>query len=145
MPLETRIAELNENIKALIEVLSAKGVNPVHTPAAKTETLEAKIENVVAKKGQTAAKEEVKALIAEAQEAKAELVKEAVKQTPEEFYAKVLRPAAQALIVKHGNHALASLLKNYDVATLPKLPAEAYRDILGEINAAIEGSGSMLA
>jgi hypothetical protein len=125
MSLEQQIAELNENIKALIGVF-AKGVNSVHTP----EPLQAKIEKVVAEKGPTAAKSEIKKLIAEEQKP-AE-----VEMEPAAFYDKVLRPAAQALIVKHGSGALVALLKEYEVATLPKLPTEAYGEMLAKIQEA---------
>ena len=144
MSLETQIAELNENIKNLIEVFGrsagrveestpteSNGVNSVHTPTRK-EPLQAKIEMVVNAKGISGAKAEVKKIIA------AETKAEEPEQTPEEFYAKVLRPAAQALILAKGNTALADLLKAYGVATLPKLPTTQYARMLELVRQATE-------
>lgn len=143
MSLEQVIQENTAAIQALIATLARDGLTPTGRPATEPQiqnvaapTLQAKVEKAVADKGIAGAKEEVKALVAQA-EGQVDAMVKAVDAIGDVLdYEKHVKPVALALANKKGRDALIAVLATFDCKTVKDAKPEQYAGLVAAITVA---------
>lgn len=136
MSLEQVIQENTAAIQALIATLTANGKTAAVLHKTAEAVLQDKVEKAVADKGIAGAKEEVKALVAQA-EASADAMVKAVDVIGDVLdYEKHVKPVALALANKKGRDALVAVLKTFDCQTVKDAKPEQYAGLVAAITVA---------